>query len=528
MNDPADQPIDLRRAVEALRRSRWLIFAIVATVTGVVAIVSLTSAKRYTATATLAYEARVSPEGADPDAIDRLLGVSERLVTASGVLDAAGERAPGGAAAVRAAELDARVDPASNLLELKATTGSAASSAGVANAVAETFLAQRAAAERTRAAEARRQLTAELNRLRGAGSPAGEADAIRDQLSNLALSEVTAGSDLRLAEPAVAPESPSAPKPLRATLLALLVSLFVAVLAALARDRLRPRVGDPQELGAATGLPLLAVLPDESLRHARRGAALERFESLPGLSRLRYSNDVGGAVHQALVREAEAALPAAVLQALPPERQRAALVLGTGRDVGADHVAAVVARSLALQGHPTALVRADHFSGKARQQADGLAASWAAYAFTGEQAWPELLGRYPYEDLERVFDDLDPERFQYLIGEGPPMGGALEARLLARHAQAAIVVGRRDRTTVTEAAGVRRLLDAVGLPGLGVVMTGAPADAALLSPDGFDASTPPPRLRRLGETGAAAPLPERRARGASRGAGSAGSTPPNR
>ena len=108
------------------------------------------------------------------------------------------------------------------------------------------------------------------------------------------------------------------------------------------------------------------------------------------------------------------------------------------------------------------------------------------------------------------------------------MGGALEARLLARHAQAAIVVGRRDRTTVTEAAGVRRLLDAVGLPGLGVVMTGAPADAALLSPDGFDASTPPPRLRRLGETGAAAPLPERRARGASRGAGSAGSTPPNR
>jgi len=44
-------------------------------------------------------------------------------------------------------------------------------------------------------------------------------------------------------------------------------------------------------------------------------------------------------------------------------------------------------------------------------------------------------------------------------------------RLVARHVRAAIVVGRMDRTRVAEATHARRLLDALGLHGVGAVVT---------------------------------------------------------
>ena len=359
MNDPADQPIDLRRAVEALRRSRWLILAIVATVTGVVAIVSLTSAKRYTATATLAYEARVSPEGADPDAIDRLLGVSERLVTASGVLDAAGERAPGGAAAVRAGR--ARRPRGPRLQPARAQGD------------------DRERRELGRRGQRRRRDVPRPARRRRAHPRRRGAATAHRRAQPPARCRLAGRRGRRDPRPALQPGplrgdrgiGPAAGRAGRRPGLAVGAQAPARHLARPARLPLRRRPGraGARPAAAARRRPAGARRRDRpaaARRPAGRVAAPRpRAPRWSASNRCRASRGCATPTTSAArstrrwCARPRRRCPPRSSRRLPPERQRAALVLGTGRDVGADHVAAVVARSLALQGHPTALVRAD-------------------------------------------------------------------------------------------------------------------------------------------------------------------------
>ena len=111
-------------------------------------------------------------------------------------------------------------------------------------------------AERQRLTRARTALQQALGRLGTPDSP--QAVAIRDRLSDLRVSEVSAGSELAVAEPAQPPRTASSPRPVRNAIFAFFASVFLAVLAALTLGQLAPRVASARDLSLLTGVPVVA------------------------------------------------------------------------------------------------------------------------------------------------------------------------------------------------------------------------------------------------------------------------------
>ena len=75
------------------------------------------------------------------------------------------------------------------------------------------------------------------------------------------MSAASAGQELQLAQPARPPATASSPRPVQNTIFAFFAAMFIAILAALARDQLAPRVGGTRELSRLTGLPSLGAVP---------------------------------------------------------------------------------------------------------------------------------------------------------------------------------------------------------------------------------------------------------------------------
>ena len=76
------------------------------------------------------------------------------------------------------------------------------------------------------------------------------------------MSAATAGSELQLADPAHPPATPTSPRPLRNAGFAFVAALFIAMLVALGRERIAPRIGEPRELERLTGYPILSEMPE--------------------------------------------------------------------------------------------------------------------------------------------------------------------------------------------------------------------------------------------------------------------------
>src|SRR4051812_38345889 len=338
---PGDQPIDLGQVREAVRRSGALVAAAVVLVTAVVYYLSLQAPQRFEATARIAGDAAPANAG-DPSAVATGLATYRELVTAPAVLEGAAADLPGTTTTNLDAAVAASVERDASILDVTATSGDPNRAAAMANAVATTFLARRAADQRRAARTARKTLGAQLRGVRettaaGTQTAAGNlATAIRERISDLALQEATAGNDLRLAEAAVAPTQPSAPRPLRSAALAGLAAFLLAVTAAVVHGRTRRRSAQARELADRAGVPLLAVLPDSG-RLTRRS---------------------GRRSSERLVVE-QAALQGAVRQALPPKSQRTLLVCDITGGEGAGRVADGLARSLTWARLDAVVLRPD-------------------------------------------------------------------------------------------------------------------------------------------------------------------------
>ena len=120
---------------------------------------------------------------------------------------------------------------------------------------------ERRGSERQRFAEARRDLQAALDRLRGTSGAAVEIAAIRQRLSELSVAELAAADELEVAEAARPADAPSTPLPVQNTLFAFFASTFLAILAVLGREATRT---PPQRAARAQ--------PADRSRAARRPA----------------------------------------------------------------------------------------------------------------------------------------------------------------------------------------------------------------------------------------------------------------
>jgi capsular polysaccharide biosynthesis protein/Mrp family chromosome partitioning ATPase len=502
-----DPPIDLPRAARAVRHSRGLIALLVVAITAIVFVVSATSGPRYRAAAHLVDDATAGTEPADPAAVDRQLSTMRTFATSAAVLNRASSTLTG---VPRQAldEVEASVDPATNILAISAVAGDPDAAARIANAVAAALMAEQVGAKQQAAARAQRALAATIARLGSSPAVAPVVDALRARLSAAIADESTATADVHLAEPATPPSSRFAPRPLRSAVLAALAALLIGVLTALARDRLQPRVEDARALGRAVGLPLLAVLlePPPHASPVRRAlaaalGAIERDLRSTGragtadrIARVRERAHAHGLVRSVLAAEAEEALGRSVRRALPARSHRVVIVSGISARSGGGYVAGSVASALAQSGRPTLLVRADVRTERAPEPF--RTAEWRRRAASANGSRPEpwaVASAQPGLDIGAVRESGDVDDlfarirgcdYAYVIVHGPAATREIEFRLVARHVRAALLVGRVGRERSADAAHARGALDALGIHALGVVATAGdpavPAEAGAL------------------------------------------------
>jgi Mrp family chromosome partitioning ATPase len=473
---PPEQPIDVGRYANALRRSKLLIVAIVVVVTGLVLLMSLALPKSYSAKATILFD-----EGqtlATTTDAERQLATIQKLLVTRDVLARSARRLPGESVGSLADHVQASVDPTANIVTINASAKTPERAARTANVVAGAFLARERAAELARIQSAERRLKATIVGLKGTPGGAAQIALVRERLSELSVSEATAGSELQLADPAHPPATADSPRPLRNAGFAFVAALFVAMLVALGRERIAPRIGEPRELERLTGYPILSEIPQSGRLFRDPQAALRE-------------------------REAHEALAAVVAAHLPPQRQHMLMLTSPAADEAKARVTAGLSRALAQAGETALVIDADLRKPALEQlfgmePAPGLAELLAAARQGDSEAAGEMIVEPPQsasprrtgslavlgageaaspalvtEDALRVlFDELARTGFTCVILNGPPLLGYPECKAWARHVDALVVVSRPDRLHPSDAFEVRNQLDLVGTPVLGNVVVG--------------------------------------------------------
>jgi capsular exopolysaccharide synthesis family protein len=203
--------------------------------------------------------------------------------------------------------------------------------------------------------------------------------------------------------------------------------------------------------------------------------------------------------------EAYEALSATIEFQLPAKTQRTILVTSALPGEGKTQVTARLGQALAAAGHSTLLVDADlrrpalheFFPGdssiglagllSAVDGSDGAPPGLMDEALTSSRVTGRLSVLASGERAPRpsrlfagdgaaamtIFDELSRHPFDYVIVDGPPLLGVVDAQMVAQLADTVIVVGRLDRLTVENANDLRELLDRHEINALGLFVVGA-------------------------------------------------------
>jgi Mrp family chromosome partitioning ATPase len=419
---------------------------------------SLVSPKTYTSQATILFDENPSVTGTT-DA-ERQLATIQKLTMTRDVLALSAQRLPGETMSTLSGKVNASVDPNANIVNVAASDSSAVGAARIANTVARQFLARERAVELARLQASKARLTQAIQDLRGTREGKAEIPLIRARLSELRLSEATAGSELQLADRATPPASPSSPRPVRNAAFAFIAALFLGVLVALGRERVAPRVADARELERLGGFPVVAEVPSSTRSHSADGAAAER--------------------------DAYGVLAAIVAAHLPQQGQQILLVTSALAEKEKPRVAARLSRALAQSGETALVVDADLRRPSLErmfgmERAPGLAEILApptsatspgrtgslAVLGAGEAASPALVSP---DALEVLFDELRRSAFTFVVVHAPPLLEPEGSRSWARHVDGALVVSRLGRMSPGDVVELRDQLDALDTTVLGHVL----------------------------------------------------------
>ncbi len=481
----ADQPVDVRRYLDALRRGVWLIATIAIVVTVAVAVISRAQAKSYSATAHIIYNPTTSPlQSTEAASLQRQLATFQYLAQTPAVIARAAAQLSEPPATLKAA-IGVATEESTNIITVSASAPRAALSAARANAVARAFLAEQTASQNLGLANAESQLKAQIAQLRGTPGSEAEIAALQQRISALQIGAAGTASELQLAGVATPPESPASPHPARNAVVALFAALLIGVLVVLARDQLRPRFTTPRELGQTLGLTVLTGVPyrhrlgTRQRRRALAGLELEAYDVLQASVRLLGTNGAG---------------------------PRVLLVTSATHGEGKTTVTASLARSLARAGQRTLAISGDMRSPSLHSQlglpgAPGLSdCLLAAERGTGELEQTlersireapgdlglELLAAGPTPAdpssllsgpaLAAVFETLRALDYGYILIDSPPALGLSDTQFLARQADDVLVVARLDRVTPDQGRDLVDLLRRLRIAPIGLVVVGARAE----------------------------------------------------
>lgn len=470
--EPApEQPVQGASYVNALRRSRVLIAAIVVGITALVLVVSLALPKTYTAHATILFDDSATPT---TDA-QRELATIQRLLVTRDVL-ALGAKKLHTTVGTLSPKVQATVDSNANIVSVSASAPTPHAAARTANVVAAAFLARERSVEVASLHRAEMRLTNAIASLRGTRGGKAQIPMLRARRSALSVNAATAGTDLQLADSAQPPTKPSSPRPLRNAAFAFVAALFITLVVALGRERIAPRVAERRDLERLTGIPILTEIPEGG-----RGSAAAVAE-----------------------REAYDVLAAIVQAQLPRQRQKMLLVTSAFADKGKSRVTAGLSRALAQSGESVIVIDADLRRPSLEQlfgleRAPGLAEILAAARHgdmetaagmiveppisassqrrtgslavlgTGEAASPSLASP---DAVEVLFGELRQSGFTLVVLHAPPMLEPEGWRTWARYVDAVMVVSRLQKLPPNDLLELREQLAQVDSTVLGQIVLG--------------------------------------------------------
>jgi capsular exopolysaccharide synthesis family protein len=488
----AEEPIEVRRYLDALRRGLPLVIGIVVVLAGSVYVVSTSLPKRYKATTSIVKRVTAMVDASTSvDSITRDLNTIDALLTTDDVLDAAAKQVPGETTDTLRDKVSSTVDPNANLIYVTAKDASPARAAQIANAVSSTFVTEQADIQRRQYERARADLQGELTRLQGSADAGSQEQAIRDRISQLGVTIATAGADLQVAQRADPPKRADTPRPLRNTALGLILGLFLGVLVALARDQLVPRVSGSRELSRLLELPVLVSIPYTRTRRAkgRRGRVLsgieyETYQTLATSVRFTLTPADGPHVvliTSALHAEGKSTVTMRLGRALAHAGHRTLLISADMRwptlhglanvDVGPGLSELLESLTSSSSHDARALVanRIKRVGGQRRGELDILASG------TKPSDPTELLAD---ASLDVVFDAIAELEYTYVLIDAPPLLGIADTQALARRASTLLYVARLDRVTLENVVDARDVLDRIDRPAVGMVVIGARSEAS--------------------------------------------------
>jgi polysaccharide biosynthesis transport protein len=283
---PLPQP-SLGDYLSILWRRKWLILAVVVIATATTYFVSSRQAAVYEASADLIYERQLDMSNplTGQNAVDsadryvQLTSVASVISSPDMEQRAAAQLASGGVTGtdyevtseVVADQTGNTASTLSSVVRITSTSGDAELAAASANAYALAFVDYRKEIIKQQVQHAIDAVNAKMDTYPDGAKDSTEYLILQQRLQDLQLSRATATGNFRVLVPAVVPEAPVSPKPLRDAALAFAVSLVLAMGLALLLEQFDVRMRRAEDVSAILHQPVLGRIPRISHRTLHDG-----------------------------------------------------------------------------------------------------------------------------------------------------------------------------------------------------------------------------------------------------------------
>ena len=482
-----------RRALRALRR-RLPIFLLVAVLVPLTSVAySLTREKQYTAAASLLFRDSGLDQAILGTPTFRSTGDAARdaatnlRLTSLGVVAArTARRIPGETPGSVQSKIGVAQEGLSSLVTVNATDARPEAAARLATTFAEEFIRFRREADRRRMAEAREITKRQYEALTPAAKLTPQGRQLRDRSEQLEILASLQTGGAELVQRAGVPGAPSYPRPVRNGVLGLFFGVILGLVLAMLVDRLDRRIQDPDEMHEEFDKPILAAIPHSTRMMksgatilAREAATAEAFRMLR--ANLRYFN-VDRGLHVVLITSAapgdgKSTVAANLAAAAAANGTRTLLLevdlrhptlakgLGVATTPGLTHVLARDAELLSVVQTVPAVPG----------EAEGTTGRTMDVVVAGPLP-PNPTDLIESERMREVLRQAARD-YEFVVVDTPPTAVVPDAIPLVTQVDGVVVVGRLGKSTRESLSQLRRQLDHLGAPTLGVVVN----DVALRS-----------------------------------------------
>jgi capsular exopolysaccharide synthesis family protein len=486
--------MNIEQVLGVVRRRALLVLVCVLVTTLAAYVVSAQQRKKYTATASLAFNnAQLSQQAAGL----QVTGGSEsqqaqentnvKLVQLGDTAEYTAVTLGGGLTAdeVRKA-LSVEAQGESNIVSVAATASSPKLAAQIANTYSTRFVYEQQNANRSYYSSALTLVEKQLAAL----SPHQRAETagltLQARAQSLAVLAQLQAPTVRVAQEAARPRSPSSPNVSRSTILGVFVGLLLGLTVAFLLERFGRRISEPDDLSVVYRAPLLGVVPESSVLEAPLSQHGVKRAPLPPT-------------------EAEAfQLIRANLRYLNVDHElRSLLITSAAPGDGKTTVALHLALAAASVGSTVLLMETDLRNPSIAEQLDISAGPGIADVMVGSVSLPSAIQRFtidasdggapgplalhvlvagarppanPAELLEsdamRAVIALAKQTYDLVVIDTTPVGVLADAFPLLNRVDGVVLVGLIGRNRRTVAARLRETLDRVGAPVVGVIANG--------------------------------------------------------